>query len=147
MKILIDGDACPVREICKRIARERGLEYIVFCDTSHVITTDYGKVVVVGKGADAVDFVLINQVSKGDVVITQDYGVATMALGKSAIAMHHSGMEYTTYNIDQLLFERHLNQKQRRGSAKFHGSNQRKRTADDDIIFEKAFIKVIDRLM
>ncbi|NLZ47020.1 MAG: YaiI/YqxD family protein [Clostridiales bacterium] len=147
MKILIDGDACPVREICKRIARERNLEYVIFCDTSHVITTDYGRVVVVGKGADAVDFVLINQVNKGDVIVTQDYGVAAMALGKSAVAIHHSGMEYNNDNMDRLLLDRHLNKKQRRGSSKFRGNNPKKRTPDDDIIFEKAFVKIIDSLI
>ena len=51
---------------------------------------------------------------------TQDYGVAAMALGKGAYAIHQSGKWYTDENIDQMLMERHLNKKARRASGKNH---------------------------
>ena len=103
MRILIDADACPVYRIAERIAKENSIPVILFSDTNHVLTSDYSKVRVIGAGADAVDFALINASKAGDIIITQDYGVAAMALGKGAWAIHQSGKWYTNDNIDQML--------------------------------------------
>lgn len=73
MKILIDADGCPVVKETINIAKENKIEVVVFCDTSHIINNDYAKTVTVSKGADSVDFALVNQVSPGDIVVTQDY--------------------------------------------------------------------------
>ncbi len=74
----------------------------------------------VGAGADAVDYKLISLCHRGDIVVSQDYGVAAMALSKSAYAIHQSGRWYTDENIDRMLMERHLNKKARRRSHKNH---------------------------
>lgn len=103
MRILIDADACPVYRIAERIAKENHIPVILFSDTNHVLTSDYSEIRVIGAGADAVDFALINASKAGDIIITQDYGVAAMALGKGAWAIHQSGKWYTNDNIDQLL--------------------------------------------
>ena len=97
----------------------------------------------VGAGADAVDYKLISVCHKGDVVVSQDYGVAAMALGKGAYAIHQSGKWYTNENIDQMLMERHLNKKARRGSHKNHIKGPRKRTEEDDERFAQSFEKMI----
>ena len=88
MRILIDADACPVYRIAERIAKENSIPVILFSDTNHVLTSDYSEIRVIGAGADAVDFALINASKAGDIIITQDYGVAAMALGKGAWALH-----------------------------------------------------------
>ena len=80
---------------------------------------------------------------KGDVVVSQDYGVAAMALGKEAYAIHQSGKWYTNENIDQMLMERHLNKKARRSSHKNHMKGPRKRTEEDDVRFAQSFEKLI----
>ena len=103
--------------------------------------------IVVGAGADAVDYKLISICHKGDVVISQDYGVASMALGKGAYAIHQSGKWYTNENIDQMLMERHLNKKARRASGKNHLKGPRKRTAEDDEHFRESFEKMIHMAM
>ena len=92
----------------------------LLCDTNHVLTSEYSEVIVVGAGADAVDYKLISICHRGDIVVSQDYGVAEMALGKGALAIHQSGKWYTNDNIDQMLMERHLNKKARRSSHKNH---------------------------
>ena len=97
----------------------------------------------VGAGADAVDYKLISICHKGDIVVSQDYGVAAMALGKGAYAIHQSGKWYTDDNIDQMLMERHLNKKARRSSHKNHMKGPRKRTAEDDERFEKSFEQLV----
>ena len=143
MHIYVDADACPVIGIVERIAKSHNIAVTLLCDTNHYLTSNYLEVVYVGAGADAVDFKLISLCEKGDLVVTQDYGVAAMALGKGAYAIHQSGKWYTNENIDQMLMERHLNKKARRSSHKNHIRGPRKRTEEDDVRFAQSFEKLI----
>lgn len=143
MKIFVDADACPVVDIVEDIATKYNIPVTLLCDTNHVLTSDYSEVVVVGAGADAVDYKLISICHRDDIVVTQDYGVAAMALGKGAFAIHQSGKWYTNENIDQMLMERHLNKKARRASSRNHIKGPRKRTDEDDQRFAESFEKLL----
>lgn len=143
MHIYIDADACPVVGIAEDIATKYNISVTLLCDTNHVLTSDYSEVIVVGAGADAVDYKLISICHRGDIVVTQDYGVAAMALGKGAFAIHQSGKWYTNENIDQMLMERHLNKKARRASSRNHIKGPRKRTDEDDKRFAESFEKLL----
>ena len=88
MTVYVTADACPVTRIVEKIAKEYGIPVVLLCDTNHVLTSDYSTIKIIGAGADAVDFALINMCVSGDIVVTQDYGVAAMALGKGAMAIH-----------------------------------------------------------
>jgi len=143
MKLFVDADACPVVRIVEKIAKKYEVPVTLLCDTNHVLASDYSEVMTVGAGADAVDFKLISLCRQGDIVVTQDYGVAAMALGKKTYAIHQSGKWYTNENIDQMLMERHLVKKARRGSSKHHLKGPHKRTVEDDQRFEESF----DRLL
>jgi uncharacterized protein YaiI (UPF0178 family) len=142
MTIYIDADACPVTRIAEAIARRRGIPVTLLCDTNHVLASDYGTVITVGAGADAVDIALINLCRRGDIVVTQDYGVAALALGKGAMAIHQSGRWYTDDNIDGLLMERHLAQKARR-AGRHHLKGPAKRTEEDDRRFAESFERLV----
>lgn len=142
MKIYIDADACPVTRIAERIAKENGIPVVLLCDTNHVLSSDYSEIRVIGAGADAVDIALINLCKRGDIVVTQDYGVAALALGKGAKAIHQSGRWYTDENINGLLMERHLAKVARRKS-KNHLKGPSKRTDEDDLRFEESFRRLI----
>ena len=137
--VYVDADACPVVRIIEDVAREMHVPVELICDTNHVLFSDYSRVRVIGAGADAVDFALINLLKAGDVVITQDYGVAALALGKKAHAIHQSGKIFSDDNIDGLLMDRHLAKKARMGKGKHHLKGPKKRTEEDDIRFESAF--------
>ena len=143
MKIYVDADACPVTRIAERVAKEYAIPVVLLCDTNHVLSSDYSEIRVIGAGSDAVDIALINLCQKGDVVVTQDYGVAALALGKGAKAIHQSGRWYTDENIDGLLMERHMAKVVRR-SAKHHLKGPAKRTEEDDRRFEESFRRLID---
>lgn len=143
MKIFVDADACPVVGIVEKIAKAHNLPVTLLCDTNHVLSSDYSEVIIVGAGADAVDYKLISICHKGDIVMLQDYGVAAMALGKGAYAIHQSGKWYTDENIDRMLMERQLNKKARRGSSKNHIKGPRKRTNEDDERFARSFEKLM----
>ena len=143
MQIFIDADACPAVGIVENIAKKHNISVTLLCDTNHVLHYDYSEVIVVGAGADAVDYKLISLCHRGDIVVSQDYGVAAMALGKAAYAIHQSGKWYTNENIDQMLMERHLNKKARRSSHKNHIRGPRKRTNEDDERFAQSFEKLV----
>lgn len=145
MKILVDADACPVIPIVERVAKQQNIEVILLCDTNHILHSDYSEVKIIGAGADAVDFALVNLCNKGDIVVTQDYGVAAMILGKGAVGIHQSGRWYTNDNIDQMLMERHINKKARRSKGKHHIKGPAKRTEEDDKRFEKSFVQLIEK--
>ena len=99
MKVLIDADACPVVDIAVRLCREFNKECVLFCDTAHELHREGAQTLVFDKGADSVDYALVNRVQPGDLVITQDYGLASMCLAKEARVLHQDGWEYTSYNI------------------------------------------------
>ena len=141
--IWVDADACPVVCIVEKIAEKYTIPVTLLCDTNHVLQSDYSKVIVVGAGADAVDYKLISICQNGDIVVSQDYGVAAMALGKGAYAIHQSGKWYTNDNIDRMLMERHLNKKARRASGKNHIKGPKKRTPEDDEHFSESFERMI----
>ena len=143
IRIYVDADACPVIPIVEQVAEKNNIAVTLLCDTNHVLDSDYSEVKVIGAGADAVDFALINLCRKNDIVVTQDYGVAAMALGKGAYAIHQSGKWYTDENIDQMLMERHLGKKARRASGKNHLKGPKKRTEEDDVRFQRSFEKLV----
>lgn len=147
MKIFVDADACPVVRIVERVAKEHKVSVCLLCDTNHILQSDYSEVRTIGAGADAVDFALINMAARGDIVVTQDYGVAAMALGKGCYGIHQSGRLYTNENIDQLLMERHMAKAARRASSKNHLKGPRKRTREDDEHFEEAFQRLVLKVL
>lgn len=146
MRILVDADACPVVKITEQVVKEKGISVTLLCDTNHVLQSDYSEVITVGAGADAVDFKLVSICQKGDLVVTQDYGVAAMILGKGAYGIHQSGKWYTNENIDQMLLERHMAKKARNAKKKHHLKGSAKRTAEDDQRFEDSLRRLIDSI-
>lgn len=142
--ILIDADACPVVREAVEAARQRRLPVTLLCDEHHVLYSDYAQVRHVSSGADAVDIALMNLCRRGDVVLTQDYGVAAMALGRGAYAIHHSGRRYTDDNIELMLMERHMAKKARRASGKHHLHGPAKFTQEDRRRFCEAFAALLD---
>ena len=139
--ILIDADGCPVVESTLRIAKRNKIPVILLCDTSHVFERDGVQTITVSKGADSVDFRLVNLVHPGDLVVTQDYGLAAMCLARRARPIHQDGMLYTGENIDALLLQRHMAQKIRRAGGRTRGS--RKRSPQQDAAFEQALEQLI----
>ena len=146
MTVIIDADACPVVGICENICRERNIPVIAVCDTSHVINSEYIQTKIVDKGSGSADLAVVNLCKKGDIIITQDYGVASMALGKCAYVLHQSGMEYTNDNIENLMEMRHIASEFRRKNSKHHLKGPKKRTKEDDERFTKAFLSLLHKI-
>ena len=135
MKIFIDADGCPVVDITVRIAKAKSIGCYIICDTAHEFHKDGAETVVVEKGADSVDFRLVNLVSAGDIVVTQDYGLAAMCLARKAIPLSQNGLVFTDKNIEELLFSRYVSKKIRNAGGRLKGPS--KRTREQDEKFEK----------
>lgn len=143
MKILVDADACPVKNIIVNEARVRKLPVFMFIDTSHEINDGYSTVFMVDKAKDSADFALIAKAQSGDIVVTQDFGVAAMALSIGAFAVNQNGLVFDSDNIGALLNERHISQKIRRGGGRT--ANSPRRTKADDEKFKYAFKTLLDK--
>ena len=143
MRIVVDADACPVKEIIVRLAKQRSIPVIMLIDTSHQYDDGYSTTITVDKQADSVDFKLMSLLTVDDIVVTQDFGLAAMVLGKGAKAVNQNGMVFINENIDKLLMERHIGAKVRRSGGRTKGPT--KRTKEDNERFEATFIKNIEK--
>jgi uncharacterized protein YaiI (UPF0178 family) len=143
-KVLIDADGCPVVDLTISIAGRFGLPVLLLCDTAHNMQRAGAETIIVSKGADAVDFVLVNRVDKGDVVVTQDYGLAAMVLAKRGYPIDQNGRVYSEKNIDQLLYSRHIAKKVRQGGGRMKGP--KKRQQEDNEKFEESLNKLLGSL-
>lgn len=142
MKIIVDGDACPGKDIIESVAKENNIQVIIYCDINHVINSSYSKVIYMDSGFQSVDIAVANETRPGDIIITQDFGVAAMVLGKKAYALSPKGYIYNDENIDRLLFERHLSAKARKGGNRTAGP--KKRSYEDDERLKVNLIKLIN---
>lgn len=142
MKILIDADGCPVVKQATQIAKESNIEVVIFCDTSHIINSDYAQIITVSKCADSVDFALVNEVKSDDIVVTQDYGLASMVLSKGGKAITQNGMIISDSNLELLLTSRYESKKARMSGA--HLKGPKKRTAQNDEEFIKSFKSMLN---
>ena len=142
MELFIDADGCPVTGIAVQLAKQYRIPCTLICDTAHELQRDGACTITVSKGADSVDFALVNLVRRGDVVVTQDYGLAAMCLSRGAIPIHQDGMIYTNDNIDSLLFFRAAAKKIRNAGGRLKGPS--KRTKDQDLAFESALRSLLE---
>ncbi len=136
MTVLIDADGCPVVDAAVRLCKEFAVPCLLLCDTAHEFHRDGAQTFVFDKGADSVDFALANRVQRGDLVVTQDFGLASLCLARGAAVLHQDGWEYTADNIDALLFSRHEARKFRAAGGRMKGPQ--KRTARQNADFESA---------
>ena len=141
MKVLIDADACPVAGIAVNLCKQFSVSCILLYDTAHTIYKDGAETLIFDKGSDSVDFALVNRTSPGDIVITQDYGLASMCLGRGVRVLHQDGWEYTLDNISGLMEQRHIAKKHRMSGGRIKGPA--KRTKAQDAAFEKAFQQLL----
>ena len=141
MKVVIDADGCPVVTITVHLCNFYHIPCVIVCDTSHQFQIDNAEIITVDKGSDNADFAIANRIIENDLVITQDYGLASMCLARGAKALHQDGWEYNSYNIDALLLQRHESYKYRASGKRMKGP--KKRTKEQDTAFEAALRKLL----
>lgn len=142
MKILVDADACPrsALAICRQLGEEYRVPLWTVASFNHNIISDHH--VVVGNGDQETDIRVINLTEKGDVVVSQDWGLAALALGKGAKAVSPVGRIFNLETIPFLLEEREAKSKFRRGGGRTKGP--KKRSAADDCHFERSLRNLLE---
>lgn len=135
MKLWIDADGCPVVNIAVQLSKKYHISCTIVCDTAHQFLTDHADVITVDKGSDSADYAIANRITASDLVITQDFGLASMCLARNARVLHQDGWEYTIYNIDALLLQRHESKKHRAAGNRMKGPKKRTH-AQDQAFFE-----------
>ncbi|MCL2361995.1 MAG: YaiI/YqxD family protein [Defluviitaleaceae bacterium] len=141
MTVYIDADGCPVVDITVRLASQANIDCVIICDSSHVFEKPGAKTITVSTGSDSVDFTLVNMISPGDIVVTQDYGLAAMCLARRAVPISQDGMVFTDSNIDGLLMQRHTAKKIRMAGGRLKGPS--KRTPEQNASFEASLRKLL----
>ena len=144
MRVLIDGDGCPVVDIAVSLCRKRQIPCLLLCDTAHEFHREGAETLTFDKGSDSVDYALVNRVQPGDLVITQDYGLASMCLAKQARVLHQDGWEYTGQNIDGLLLQRHVSRQYRLSGGRIKAIP--KRTPAQNRAFQAAMEAILGKL-
>lgn len=144
MYIRIDGDACPGIRLIETIATKHNIKMKIYADFTHNIKSDYAEVMLIDKGSQTVDMKIIGETSENDIIITQDFGLASIVLSKKAHAIGPKGLVYTNDNIDRLLTERFINAKLRKANKNTKGPKKRT-TEDDDRLYynlEELILKI-----
>ena len=141
MRILVDADGCPVVDMAIDCAKVHDVPVSLVCDTAHFFEREGAETITVSKGADSADFKLVNLIAPGDVVVTQDYGLAAMSLARRARVLNQDGMIYDDANIEALLLSRHTARKIRNAGGRLKGS--KKRNAAQDVAFQNALHKLL----
>lgn len=142
MKLVIDADGCPVVAIAVKTAEKFGVRCVLVCDTAHMFSDISAEIITVSQGADSADFRIVNLLDPGDIVVTQDYGLAAMCLAKKATALNQNGLIYSEKNMDELLLSRHIHKKVRRAGGRMKGP--KKRTKLQDEAFEKTLTALFE---
>lgn len=146
MKIYIDADGCPVVYNVINIAKRYNINVVIVSNTAHIFNLesfDHVSKIICDKGKDVVDFTIINSINKKDIVVTQDYGLATMCLSKGCLPINQNGFWYTDKNIDKLLLTKYISSQERK--IRKRNSKIKKRTKENDKNFEESLIKLIEK--
>lgn len=141
MRIFIDADGCPVVPLAIRLAKEHSLPVTVVKNYAHEVEDAYAEIVTVDISPDAADYYIANALKKGDILITQDYGLAAMALSRGARCLSQNGLILSDHNILSLLDRRHVNRKLRKTQGIY--TKLKKRTPADDEAFRRTFLQLI----
>lgn len=147
MKILVDADACPVKEIIIKQAQKFELKVLLVSSISHFSTKelpDGVERIWVDKGSDEADYKIMKLAYPKDIIVTQDYGLASILLPKKCRVLHHDGYEYTEKSIQKLVDGRHLSAQMRRQMSRSKVKSMDPFADESQYDFEELLVRVID---
>lgn len=144
MNIFVDADGCPVVELAIKIAKEYDIHIVVVKNHAVHIEDDYAEIVTVDISSDSADYYIVNRIGKGDILVSQDHGLAAVCLAKGAICINQNGFIINNENIDGMLNRRHMNSKLRRQQGIYTKFKKRNPQANED--FEKTLRGIIESI-
>lgn len=145
LKIFVDADGCPVVNIAVDVAKKFKVPIILVKNYSHILSSDYAEVITVDNSLDSADYYIVNHLDSGDIVITQDNGLAAMVLAKKAYPINQNGVIINNENIQWMLSSRHIHKELR--NRGIYTSKSKKRDSSLDKIFKDSLVKLINNLL
>lgn len=142
VRVLVDGDACPVKEEIYQLHSKYHFDWWIFIDVSHILEMKEAHVIYCDKQRDSADLALMKEAKKDDIVVTSDLGLAAYALARGCQVIDFNGRLICSEAIDALLMERAINQKDRR--QKKFTKRPKPRTKKDDETFYLALMKLLE---
>ncbi|NEW05216.1 YaiI/YqxD family protein [Paenibacillus sp. SYP-B3998] len=143
--IIVDADACPVKSEIEQVGKRFGVQVVLVASFDHRMKQNLDvKVVQVDRSDQSVDLYIANHIHHGDILVTQDFGLAALGLAKGCICLTNRGQEYTDSTIDFLLERRHVSAKLRRGGK--HTKGPRPFTEADREQFLQGLTKLLSQL-
>ena len=142
MRVFVDADGCPVAKLAARLCAGAGVGCTLVCDTAHSFDLPGVTLLQTDKGRDSADLVIANRVQPGDVVVTQDYGLAALCLARKVRVLQQDGWEYRQENIDGLLTFRAESSRWRAAGNRQKGPAKRK--PSQDAAFQKALEEILN---
>ncbi|MGK0551678.1 YaiI/YqxD family protein [Enterococcus faecalis] len=147
MKLFIDGDGSPVKDVVIEVAQKQQLPVVIVTSIDHYTTKiypDFVSFIYVDQGADAADYKIVQLIGSGDLLITQDYGLASLVLPKGAVVLHQLGYEYTSKIISGLLAQRYVSSKIRQQGGRTKGPKPF--TQQDKLYFRQQLVKKLAKM-
>lgn len=145
IKIVVDADACPVKKEIEKAARRFGVEAWMVASYDHRLTAAEGiRTIQVDRSDQSVDLYIANCIAPSDVLITQDYGLATIGLAKRAYVLSPRGHAYSEETIDFMLESRHDMAKKRRAGK--HSKGPKPFSPQDRDRFLQSLTKLLESL-
>ncbi|HJV45625.1 MAG TPA: YaiI/YqxD family protein [Bacillota bacterium] len=144
--LYVDADANPVKTIIAEEAEKHQVQAIFVCSFANHFgpPSPASQLVTVDKSYQSVDMYIVNKVKRGDLVVTDDYGLASLVLARGCLAISSRGKEYTNHNIDQLLMSRHLSYKERISGNRPKGP--KRLAVEDELFFRKNLQKCLQSM-
>lgn len=140
--IVVDADACPVKREIVEVARKFAVPVLMVASHDHRLQEEEGVAIMqVDRSDQSVDLYIVNHIRRGDIVVTQDFGLATIVLSRGAIALSPRGQQYDDSNIDYLMERRHELAKRRRSGGRTKGPKAM--SNDDRAYFLQNLTKVL----
>jgi uncharacterized protein YaiI (UPF0178 family) len=144
-KIIVDADACPVKDQIVLAAAPFQVEIWMVASFDHYLAPRAGVIIKqVDRSDQSVDLYIANMIRANDILVTQDFGLATIGLAKRAFVLSNRGQRYTDETIDFLLEKRHEQAKLRRGGK--HSKGPKPFTSEDRHKFQQTLTKVLNFL-
>ncbi|MFC2947462.1 YaiI/YqxD family protein [Virgibacillus sediminis] len=144
MKIYVDADASPVKQTVIHAGRQTNIPVVLVQSFAHYSKSDElegVETIYVDTGAEAADYKIMKLARKGDIIVTQDYGLASLGLAKGCSVLHHKGFAYTSDNIDLLLETRYASAMARKSGKRTKGPKAF--SSEDRQKFEKLLMETI----
>ena len=141
MTIFVDADGCPVVDIAIRVAKENNIKIVVVKNYAVELNDPYAEIITVDISNDSADYYIVNRIKPGDILISQDYGLAAMGLAKNAYCINQNGLFITEDNIGEILNRRHIHQTLRRKQNIYTKFKKRNPQANED--FEENLKRLI----